>query len=718
MHKKKRHLLNAAIVFVAATLAILSGRLMHIVDKENQTINRKINDDIHQKKKQIETYLSKIEATAEKFANDIRDGKIPKKQIIDYLKRRLSKESGLFEMAAVFAPYKFSDSRKLFGPYFVRKDNALQLMFADTLNGFDNDYTEKKDDNKWYTLPMTKLKGIWVPPYYDEYTKELLVEYSTPFYLSKKDEKQRKPAGVICSGIAFDHLRNEIQSMDFGKTGYAVLVSRDGKIIYHPLKELSEKLQTLQDLASESKHPELMKIAKMVRNGDAGRLDFTDIVSKKKMLAIVEPFETLGVSIICFCSKDELAPRSKICKEGLYTASFIGVVLLTLILFKLFPERAWLLSIGSTAIFSIGVIAILLLYGAFEGDNDRDEISITSYSELNHYIHRYIDRSKTYSDTTAAILVPTGIFLQSIDFSSANDFEVTGYVWQRYRGKYDEETGLVHFSDSGLAFQPGIVFPENKNIVTEKAYVKHQGLETVIGWYFNAKIRERFDYSEYPFDRELFWIRMWHREFDKNVVLTPDFNAYTTISPQAFPGLEEDLVLPGWSAVSSYFTYVEKSYNANFGISDYVGQYDFPELHFNVSVRRKILDTLISDFVPIIVVLFMLFSILMLGRKSDSNGSSGFNSLASVSACSALFFVVIFNHINMRKEMCVPGIVYMEFFYFVTYLLILYVSVNSIAIIFYKNKRFFCYGDNLISRLIFWPIASLVIYILTFVRFF
>lgn len=70
----------------------------------------------------------------------------------------------------------------------------------------------------------------------------------------------------------------------------------------------------------------------------------------------------------------------------------------------------------------------------------------------------------------------------------------------------------------------------------------------------------------------------------------------------------------------------------------------------------------------------------MVQRKKDPDGLFGFNSLNALLGCSALFFVVILNHIALRNTLDSDRIAYLEYFYFVTYLVILYVSANSFLV--------------------------------------
>lgn len=61
-------------------------------------------------------------------------------------------------------------------------------------------------------------------------------------------------------------------------------------------------------------------------------------------------------------------------------------------------------------------------------------------------------------------------------------------------------------------------------------YRKEQGNEIVFGWYVNTSLRQTFDYSHYPFDRQDIWLRLWHLNFDRNVILVPDLKAYDAVN--------------------------------------------------------------------------------------------------------------------------------------------------------------------------------------------
>ena len=93
--------------------------------------------------------------------------------------------------------------------------------------------------------------------------------------------------------------------------------------------------------------------------------------------------------------------------------------------------------------------------------------------------------------------------------------------------------------------------------------------DEVIGWNFRSVLRQQFNYAKYPFDREEVWIRMWSRDFDKNIILTPDLVSYHTTDPGSKPGLElQDFVLEDWDITETFFSYRDNTYETNFGIEN------------------------------------------------------------------------------------------------------------------------------------------------------
>ena len=70
------------------------------------------------------------------------------------------------------------------------------------------------------------------------------------------------------------------------------------------------------------------------------------------------------------------------------------------------------------------------------------------------------------------LVIPTGVFIQSVEFVTANNVEVSGYVWQRYARSIPPD------------LERGIVLPEALEDAYEarEVFRYDEGGDEVIGW--------------------------------------------------------------------------------------------------------------------------------------------------------------------------------------------------------------------------------------------
>ncbi len=315
------------------------------------------------------------------------------------------------------------------------------------------------------------------------------------------------------------------------------------------------------------------------------------------------------------------------------------------------------------------------------------------------------------------IEVPTGVFVQSLRFENASDVHVTGYIWQTYDTV--EHAALLdamgRFRD-----QPGVVLPEQvaggDSPLTE-AYRRKTGTRLTIGWAVDVVVRQPFDYARYPLDRQHVWLRMWHRAFDRDVVLVPDLRAYDQTEPARSFGLDAELVPGGWRVKETYFRYVKHDYDTDFGIPDYVGQRGFPELYFEVVMGRQFINAFIIHLVPLFVVIVLLFSVIMtVTADEEQAGIFGFSTSGALGTSAALFFVVVVAHVQLRESLASPVVVYLEWFYLITYVAILLVSIDIYLFTAGRGRGAmlpFFRNDNLLGKLTFLPAVMISLAVVT-----
>ena len=295
---------------------------------------------------------------------------------------------------------------------------------------------------------------------------------------------------------------------------------------------------------------------------------------------------------------------------------------------------------------------------------------------------------------TPSLLVPTGVMIQSLEFLGTNNVQITGYVWQQYDSTIPDD------------IEQGITFPETigDEYRVEEAYrVDQQGGE-LIGWYFSATFRQSFDYSRYPFDRQDVWLRLWHPNAERGVLLVPDFGAYLNPDPMALPGIEERFVYSGWDPLDSGFSYVDQRYSTTFGFDTGVDEDALPELYFNFALKRVVFGSFLSQILYAGTAALLLFLILVL-TTSDAALHTRFqmSTSAVLATTSALFFAVVFEHDQVREAIGQQDVAYLETLPLLFYVFIPLVAVNAIVLASPWEIRFITYRHNLIPKLLYWP---------------
>ena len=163
----------------------------------------------------------------------------------------------------------------------------------------------------------------------------------------------------------------------------------------------------------------------------------------------------------------------------------------------------------------------------------------------------------------------------------------------------------------------------------------------------------------------------------------------------------------------SYFSFVEYD-RFNVPSQTQLLETKSPQLQFNIDVKRILINAFVSYLIPIIVSLMMMFILLYATRKPlQSEGYSG----GIVESMAAFFFVLVFSHIDMRKSIETPELMYMEYFYFIAYIMVAMTTMNLILFT-RSNIKIFDFNGNLIMKLAFWPLFLFLSFTVTLIKFY
>lgn len=142
-----------------------------------------------------------------------------------------------------------------------------------------------------------------------------------------------------------------------------------------------------------------------------------------------------------------------------------------------------------------------------------------------------------------------------------------------------------------------------------------------------------------------------------------------------------------------------------------MGQNAFPDLQYNTVLRRQWMGPMLSNLFPLLMVLFTVFVNLM-GFTKDDKPWGLYGTIAG------LFFTSLLAHLKMRDIFSVHVINYLEYFYGVTYLMIVLVAVNSYLVHARPDHRLLRFRKGMVSRLAFWPLVGLLLLTVTYAMFY
>ncbi|WP_199248659.1 cache domain-containing protein [[Phormidium] sp. ETS-05] len=703
----------------AVSLIFVAAMVYSYFNEKHQKIREAKNgarEEAVRAAKEIDAELQKLSKTAVAIADDLTSGKLPENQIQERLRLEMDQNPSISGLGAAYKPYAYPKDAQpgqkvpLYAPYYTRKGGKIEYQPVEKY------YAYTQPQYEWYHKPI-KEGASWIEPFFSNINPNLIAPFGTPFY--RNDPATQKPvvAGVVTANYSLEELRNLIKSLTIGKTGYGFLLSHKGNFIYHPIERLVEsKTNILERAKNVLKDELLLETSQKALAGESVVMDDRSAVTGQSTWLFFEPIPSTGWALGVVFIKDEIFTNTDSLRHKLIwiaLGSISTLFFLSIIVFRAYEGRFWSLwfvSITTSGLLGGGVGLIWYLSFIERPDKTTEHTVIVSQPGLQSFLESRNKIDKQLKKTPATY-IPTGIFIQSIEFQGANNVFITGYLWQKYtKGIHDD-------------ISRGFIFPESvtgTDFEPVEAYRYETDTQEVIGWYFETAIRQNFDYNRYPFDAKDVWLRIWHQDFYKNVILVPDVDSYKLMNPTSIPGVEKDFVLPGWHLESSFFHYRINSYNTYFGFPQAADAYqEVPELYFTIIAKRNFLTVFISNVMPSMVLACLLFVIQMIiSEKHRVNEAMSFTAMEIVSTSGAFIFIVILDQINLRNSIAAGGIIYLEFFYFILYIIILWVTVNALILASGTKIALLDYQDNFIPKLLYWPFFLKVLLIVTLIAFY
>ncbi|MBM3461169.1 MAG: hypothetical protein FJX76_03615 [Armatimonadetes bacterium] len=307
---------------------------------------------------------------------------------------------------------------------------------------------EKRDVD----LDAATLADGWNEPVYDN---ERLV--TTVRYVCRGSSR------LVAINVSLYGVRNKMVAMGLGDGGHAFMLSGQNSVVVHPVREYVRKGLFLSNFFDA-----IPGIAAAVDvrppAGECALVHLTHDGSSIRRALWVFGLAMEGWRLFVIFPESGGAARVREGKFAEWTTvaaifSLVGFVACGFL--ASFKGNVWHLWRG-VALCSlllamcIGLVWRLILLGAI-ADPVATNVRFTDRSMVAEFSNRYSALSRN-ANLPKPLFVPTGVFVQSLEFMNANNVSIRGYVWQ----KYDR---VGH-----LGVRRGLVFPEGTNIQMKDAF--------------------------------------------------------------------------------------------------------------------------------------------------------------------------------------------------------------------------------------------------------
>jgi phosphoserine phosphatase RsbU/P len=267
----------------------------------------------------IETILNAVENVPEGMASVLENCSLSKEEMLRMLRASVADNPEIYGAILSFEPHVLDRKTRYFAPYFYRHDGGILATDPLSRPHFEWD---------WYQTPKRLNKPLWTEPYFDTgFGKIIMSTYSVPFYRTVRGEKRFR--GVVTADISLEQLSDIVSSIRILRSGFGMLISKNGTFVTHPDKNLIMK-ETLVGLALKRKDPRLREIGGKMLAGQSGFAPFPILAAGKSSWIYYAPIPSSNWSLAVVFPEEELAEDIIALNRIVIVLGFAGLALLFL----------------------------------------------------------------------------------------------------------------------------------------------------------------------------------------------------------------------------------------------------------------------------------------------------------------------------------------------------------------------------------------------------
>lgn len=707
MLAKKTYILAAAaavfaILALGLTLELLSYRKAddaRIIAQAEATTQSVASD--------LEGLLSRVESTARAMGETFGERDYTQTEIEDIVRREALAFPEIRGVTACYEPFGFSPDDRLFCPYYD-KSTADFIYIEDSY-----DYTVEGPNTSWYTGVISS-GAKWTEPYYGAAAQDWFIDFGVPFYWTS-GPKAGEIRGMIDFALQADDFKNFVHERTVGKTGYEFLTTASGNFVTHPIANYVGN-NNLKNLIEQEENTELLKGYDSLMADKAGFIPFYDTTNDDDALFFFQPLSVANYRLgIVFLRKDMAGATSKISRRIINIALAISAFLITIIAMYFGRDELdyWEIETLSwlTTALLVGMVCLIgaLQHGKERTYGDKESAAIVDTTALGVFLETVDTRADSLK-IDAPIKVPVGIWVERLEFADSYNVNLGGEVWAKYPIEFDENPDAnigIRFPQTSPFAEASLIEEIRREIVP--AQEGKDGYLHII-WEFRVTLRLNLGYADFPFDKRHLDIEIAPPAADTDVVFIPALESYAFTNPSRKPGFSPDVKLAGSDITKAYFNFSINDFDTDFGFQSKTKFQSVPRLHYNVDLKRKLINAFITYLIPIFVALALIYILILACEKTEARQGI-------IESMAAFFFVLIFSHIDLRKDIVTADLIFIEYFYFATYLMVILSTANLIAYTKSKTSTF-DFNENQLYRAAYFPIFLTLILVVMLAKFY
>lgn len=310
--KTKKSLLSKMLLSVGVPVALVfcitaSIVLTTVKQSVTQLTNSQLTSESQAASYQIQGYFSKYMEIAKQMSANSQFEDVFLKSVPG---TKLTATDGFANAKRSLDSVKQSDPDNIMISWIADVDSSQYTQSDGYLSGADWKITERS----WYKELLQKQTVVLTEPYQDAHTKEWVVSVVAPVYQTGT----KTLLGVTAIDFSIENLRKMVENYKLGNTGFYMLATGDGKLIYHPDKASDDKNVSETSMSKN--------IISAIQNKTAGAITYTAM--NQTNYGYVAPVGTTGWTVTTGLPEKEFNANYNAVQTSVFVVFLIALLIL------------------------------------------------------------------------------------------------------------------------------------------------------------------------------------------------------------------------------------------------------------------------------------------------------------------------------------------------------------------------------------------------------